>query len=167
MATNNAANTYTTPYVDGEVNFPGQCSFMAYLSSTASNVTGNSVGYTLIADTELWDIGSNYNNASGVFTAPQTAVYNFVGGVTCAGITASHTIQLIAFSGGSISQYILDSGINTRDANNQLTVSGSITASLTAGDMVQISVNFLSGTQVVDVVGGSTVYSYFGGRLVE
>lgn len=61
----------------GEMTNPSQPAFAAYLSSTQSNVTGDSTTYTIIPDTEIFDQNSDYNNATGTFTAPVTGKYNF------------------------------------------------------------------------------------------
>lgn len=170
MATINSCNTYVTPYSTGEVNFPAQCSFMAYLSSTATDVTGDGTLYTILFDTELWDIGGNYNAASGIFTAPTTGLYLFVAGVTMGGLAAGNTIVDSAFRNSALAAYslVIDTNAATaRDANNQLTMSSLTHLYLTAADTVLVSARAFSTTKVVDVIGGATVGTYFGGMLVE
>lgn len=170
MATINSSNTYVTPSATGEVNFPGQCSFMAYLSSTATNVTGDGTNYTILYDTELWDIGSNYNPATGIFTAPYTGLYLFVAGTTWGGLAAGNTIIDSYFRNSALTAYsgIVDTTAATaRDANNQLTTSTCAQYYLTAADTVLVSARAFSTTKVVDVLGGATVQTYFGGMLVE
>ena len=49
--------------------------FRAYLSSAASNQTGDGTLYQVICDTEVVDQGSGYNNSTGVFTAPEDGYY--------------------------------------------------------------------------------------------
>lgn len=169
MATINSANTYITPAATGEVNFPGQCSFMAYLSSTATDVTGDGTQYFIIFDTELWDIGSNYDNSTGVFTAPKTGLYLFVSGTTFGGLAAGNTIVDGGFrdSASNATNNIDTNAANARDANNQFTFSATVQYALTAADTIKIYARAFSTAKVVDVIGGATVQTYFGGMLVE
>lgn len=59
-----------------------QPSMLAYLSAPATSVTGDGTLYTLIFDTVTYDQGSNYNNVTGVFTAPVTGNYAISGNVS-------------------------------------------------------------------------------------
>lgn len=67
---------------DGSNTLPKQPAFLAYLSSTASNVTGDGTNYTVICGNEVFDQSSTYNASTGVFTAPVTGKYMFIGTVT-------------------------------------------------------------------------------------
>jgi len=60
----------------GEINYPLQTAFAAFKSSPTNNVTGNSTIYTFVCDTEIFDQNADYNNGTGVFTAPVTGRYN-------------------------------------------------------------------------------------------
>jgi hypothetical protein len=79
---------------------------LAYLSTTLSNVTGDNTTITVICDTEVFDTGSNYNNATGVFTAPVTGRFliNFMVRYSFTGSTTpnySRTISSIVTSNRS------------------------------------------------------------------
>lgn len=54
-----------------------QPAFMAYLTNTVSNVTGDNTNYTVIFDTLAYDQGSNFNLGTSTFTAPVTGKYMF------------------------------------------------------------------------------------------
>ena len=43
--------------------------FSAITDTTKTNVTGDGTSYTIIYDGELYDVGSDYDVATGVFTA--------------------------------------------------------------------------------------------------
>lgn len=64
---------------DGEQTLPLQPAFLAYLSTTMVNATGTDATglVTIPFDTEVFDIGSNYNTSTGVFTAPVAGKYCF------------------------------------------------------------------------------------------
>lgn len=59
----------------GQINYPLQPAFLAYLNTGVSNVTGDATVYTIIFDTEVFDIGSNFNLGTSTFTAPVTGKY--------------------------------------------------------------------------------------------
>jgi len=65
-----------------------QPSMLAYKSANTTNTTGDGTLYTVIFDTETYDQGGNYNNATGVFTCPVTGNYMITGNV---GFTAFGT----------------------------------------------------------------------------
>lgn len=66
----------------GIITYPKKPAFFAYLAADITNVTGNGTKYTVIFDTEEYDIGSNFNTSTGVFTAPVTGKYMFAYAVT-------------------------------------------------------------------------------------
>ena len=70
-------NTVLISTTAGEVTMPLQPAFLAALSSQDANVTGNGTTYTYICDTEIFDQNADYNNGTGVFTAPVTGRYAF------------------------------------------------------------------------------------------
>ena len=62
----------------GEITTPSQPAFNAYMGSTASNVTGDGTLYAIAFDTELYDVGSDYNTGTYTFTAPVTGRYRML-----------------------------------------------------------------------------------------
>lgn len=60
----------------GEINYPLQPAFLAYLATTATNKTGAGTSYTIGTDalTEVFDQNGDFNT-NGTFTAPVTGRY--------------------------------------------------------------------------------------------
>src|ERR1044071_1621494 len=44
--------------------------FAAYLDAIQSNITGDGTNFTAVFNTEIFDIGGNYDNTTYTFTAP-------------------------------------------------------------------------------------------------
>ena len=59
----------------GEINYPLQPAFLAYLNTGVTNVTGDGTVYTIIYDTEVYDQNGDFNLATSTFTAPVTGKY--------------------------------------------------------------------------------------------
>ncbi len=51
--------------------------FSAYKSTVSTNAVGDANKYFYLCDTKLFDIGTNYDNTTGIFTAPSTGYYLF------------------------------------------------------------------------------------------
>lgn len=145
---------------------PLQPSFMAYLSADANNVTGNGTAYTLICDTELYDRNADYNNLTGVFTAPVSGLYDFSatlamlqsGAATAALlelVTTSRTFQLARLAAGAI------------DISNAFTLAGSVCGvPLAASDTAFFRITITGeGADTADVDGDAAPITFVSGRL--
>ena len=75
MATNNVTNTYISIGSGKELTMPAQPAFLATLSSQQANVSGNGAAYSFVCDTEIFDQNLDYDNGTGIFTAPVTGRY--------------------------------------------------------------------------------------------
>lgn len=82
----------------GEVTLPKQPSFFANVGSTISDVTGNGTAYVVVFDTEVFDQNADFNNATGIFTAPVTGRYQFNTNVrtTQLGTATQVNIEIVA-----------------------------------------------------------------------
>lgn len=159
LGTNNFMRTVTT----GESNFPLQPCVLAYLSSVISNVTGDGTLYTIIFDTEVFDQNSDYNNATGTFTAPVTGKYLVtyhisLAQVSTAGCTSNQS--KISTSGGLLYTY------NGVTAQALITNINSVIIPLTAGETFTIITSPAGGTKTVDINGSSTRETFLSVFLV-
>jgi hypothetical protein len=141
-----------------------QPAFLAYLASTDTNRTGNSTLFTIgsgTALTEVYDQGSNFNT-NGTFTAPITGKYMLTGQVIVTGCTIATGIVFQLVTTARTYEYDY-----SRTASN-LNLQGQIHAlcDMTAGDTAVLKV-LVAGeaADTDDIVGGSTLFTYFSGYL--
>jgi len=156
---------YAGPQIDssGRYTNTSQPLVGAYLSSTVSNVTGDGTAYTVIFDTESFDQGSNYNNSTGVFTAPIAGKYLF-----CYSLMENGSGSALAYDMSSyfyknnttnIGQTIFGVSVENTSLNSSL--SGQKIISLSANDTIRIVLNCSLGSKTVSIIGdanGSNTY---------
>lgn len=66
-----------------------QCAFSAYLTATATDVTGAGTTYVISGYTEEFDNGSDFNPTTGQFTVPTTGKYVIGAGVALLDLTSA------------------------------------------------------------------------------
>lgn len=148
-------------------------SFFAYLSANANNVTGDNTVYIVICDTELFDVGNDYNNATGRFVCPFDGVYYFssqisfissaTGGTQVNGRIANLTSGLnFATDNFPTNNQVA----NFLGYNNAISVQGGIFIPCSAGDEVVSRIQSGNAAATDDIEGGnSPIVTYFFGYL--
>lgn len=142
--------------------------FLVYVSSTLANVTGDSTSYTVLFDTTVKDIGTNYAAGTGKFTAPIAGQYALAAGLMLDDIAIAHTDAYIS---------IVTSNRTYRPMRlNPFPIIGGggflgmqavvNCADMDVGDTAHVTILVDGGTKVVDVVGSATLWSYFSGHLL-
>jgi len=164
-------NFFTFTASNSQINLPLQCAFHAYVNATIANVTGNGTNYQIVFNTETFDQGSNYNNATGLFTAPATGRYAFTYSLYLTGLVnhGQYFTQLVTTSlTYTLSDIQPNANILTFATNLSVT-NPTIFVAMTAGDtaFVRINVNGGTNTQVVDIFGAiNDPRSNFSGYLI-
>lgn len=153
----------------GAQTMPLQPAFLAVLTVTQLNVTGAAGIFTVISDTEIFDQGGNYNNATGVFTAPITGRYLLSGAIRISGITATHTTGTVTILTSNRSYVVGNNGPNNvREASSQMTYQFSIIADMDAADTASMRIQVSNGAAVIDVNGSAITdpETFFSGSLL-
>ena len=145
----------------GHVTMPLQSCFSAYYNGAQSNKTGDDTMYTVLFDTERFDLNGDF--ASNTFTAPVTGKYMLSAHIGLNGFTTSSTysnVYLIT-SNDTYAEFA-----GTEVENNQM-FSFSIVADMDASDTAYIRCNAGGeGSKVVDVANGGDGLCFFSGCLL-
>lgn len=148
--------------------------FQVELSADLVNVLGNNVTYTVPWDTEVFDITSSFNTATGIFTAPSNGIYYFSTTVMISQVNdplydLGATVGIITptkdFYGDEINT------IFTAQYQDQLQLTSCVLCQLTIGDDVYINASVASSgasPQTIDIESGTAgaPKSYFSGFKV-
>jgi len=159
-SSSNTVNTTTqTPLQVGPIKLNNkQTRFLAYLSANSAAATGDGTVYTVICDTEVYDIGGGYNNATGVFTAPYAGTYLFHQIIFSGSYGAAHTAYGARFnlSTSSLDPTVFTCNPSATTGNTTLTTNGWFQMDMAAGDTCSISF-FASGGAKTVVAGGGNI----------
>lgn len=161
-------NSGLTVDSSGRTTNTAQPAFHAYLSApTANNVTGDGTNYVIIFDSEKFDVGGNFDTATGIFTAPKTGKYLFcINFMTTNSVGAQTTGQLFLVTTSDTYEAPYDSPTATRNAGDFYGKQLSILAQMTAGDTAYVQLNLAGSTKTVGIFGSATgTYTWFTGLL--
>src|ERR1700759_69940 len=151
----------------GTITTPLQSAFLAYLGTTVPNVTGNSGVYTLgttggTALTEIFDQHNDFNT-NGTYTCPVTSRVDLRAAITVTGTTAATSFTLNIVTSNRTYSTIFTRSALAADQSNYLSVIADMDAADTA--TVNIVVTGEAGN-TDDILGGSTLVTYFCGAIV-
>lgn len=150
----------------GEINYPLQPAFFAYLPTSDNNATGDATTYTLgavTALTEVFDQNSDFNT-NGTFTAPVTGRYFFQTQISLTGATALTSVFCTLVASNRTPRYDLPF---TGPAAIACRGDWSIFFDMDAADTITSTINASdTGGKVDDIVGNADPRSWFCGYLV-
>jgi hypothetical protein len=151
-------------YTGGQISKPLEPSFSAYLSTTQSNVTGDTTLYTVVCDTVVYDQNSNYTSGSGTFTAPITGKYLFIAKPSLNSLTTAVTNIIIQLTTTSTNyRQTLSEAVGTITTYR---LPFSTIAVMTAGDTAIFQVEVDGTTKTIGLTGGAASTTIFQGNLL-
>lgn len=124
------------------------------------NVTGDGTSYVILFSTPVFDLGSNYNPATGLFTAPYNGIYQFATYVSLLNVDAAMTRGIVLINAAPITD---NSFATARNVANTVGYNGSVILSLNAGATVSVSVQVDNSTKTCDI----NANSFFCGALIR
>ena len=149
----------------GEINYPLQPAFLAFLETSVLNVTGDGTQYTIIYDTEVFDQGSDFNLGTSTFTAPVTGKYQINFAITLIGGTSMTTIVGKGISSNRTYRITLPLNAGVTTAASAV---ASVLADMDAADTLTITILATdSGGKIDDVAGttGGELRNWVSGQL--
>ena len=150
----------------GIVTKPLQPSFSAIVSSTISNVTGDSTAYIIVYNSEEFDTNGDFNTTDGLFTAPVAGVYSFTAGVVLGGITSSHTKCDIFIGDGTDNWFGAAENLYAVSWSGNRYLDLAAIFWMDAGVTAHVELRIYNGAKVIDVTGASYPVNWFSGCLL-
>ena len=132
---------------------------------TGSSFTASSSGDSIVFNTEAHDYGSNYNNSTGVFTAPEAGTYAFSStlNVDPSNPARSVSFTLTASTAGTLSVMNLFDELNSSSANKRRRFTlGTESAELAKGETVSVTITWTDASPIVRIN-----ESFFSGRKIS
>jgi hypothetical protein len=129
--------------------------FSAVYTSDQTDVTGNSVAYTLNPDTTLVSNGFSYDNTTGIITINNTGIYYLLANIQISGITNSHNLgQWLVTNQASATIGDIEPGnlFTLADENTQFNCIYNTVLSLSATNTIVISFTAYGGPQSIGIV---------------
>jgi hypothetical protein len=150
----------------GEITYPLQSAFLAYLPSNDNDVTGDNTNWRLgsvTALTEVYDQNSDFNT-NGTFTAPVTGRYLLGYVVLVAGLASGFLTKFTIITSNREYQ----NGVNGLNPSSVSQMGFEIytCADMDAGDTATFYALVQGGTKVADILGNSTLCTYVNGYLI-
>jgi len=124
-----------------------QCKCKAYLNSAQNNLT-DATNVKVLLDTEIYDIGADFDTANSRFTAPVSGYYLVSGAVGFSGVIADKTYQTLVYVNGIEVSYAMVHSSHT----GSLRVQFSDIVYVSAGQYIELYARANAGASTVDLI---------------
>lgn len=145
--------------------------FNAFVNPSITDATGDSTAYTIVYDETLFDTTGGFDTSTGIFTVPSggTGYWVFSVMVSVSNLSSGHTSMNVTLTANGSQNYSIesnpysDSSIGTGVWSHGFTTIESVTA----GDVLSVSVAISGGSKSVSVDGSSTLKTWFHGHYLS
>lgn len=135
----------------GTVSAPNIPAVNAYVTAELANVTGDGTNYTVIFGTERFDQRADYDNTTGVFTAPNTGKYLISTAVTMRGMSSNNTRSTLAITTSSQTYTVEGDPYTSRNSDGRYTAVLTVVADMASAETAYVALNVQATDKVVDV----------------
>lgn len=148
----------------GIVTTPNQSGSSAYKSADSANQTGDLTPVQLVYDAEDYDIRSEYDTGTGIFTAKAAGLYQINFAVLLKNLTAAHNVGNIQIYKGPALlpvlwwQYQFNPGASM-DSASQYSAIGCAIVALAAGNVISTFVTVGGSTKTITIAGTTNVHT--------
>lgn len=123
--------------------------FMAILATSQSNQTGQGQRATVKFDAVVYDLGSNYNPLTGVFTATEAKMHLFTTSVYMKDFNNANNTGLVLRQNGTKDFYLAATNATyIRGTPGDLVFSGAMLIPLSIGDTIEVKAYAYNGVSV-------------------
>lgn len=168
LTSNGAGSNPTFQAAGSATNFTATNFQATLLAAPLNNCTGDGTVVFPIYDTVKFDNGSNYNNATGLYTLPATGQYMFYASYVLTSIGAAHnaaSLDITDFTNSTVyplgiinpANMAAGAALNT----GILTYTTTLLVRATAGDTIGVQFRIDGGTKTINLQ--NNALSYFGG----
>lgn len=138
--------------------------FEAYSSAGASLVTGDNTTVTVIFDTTVANVGSDFDTSTYTYTAPYTAYYQFNTTVAGTVLLTSYVYILSLLVNGSTAAQMFEGCVPNPSTNEVVSLNSAV--NLSAGDTVTVTYNVSGAISKLCGYTGGRGLSSFSGFLI-
>ena len=152
----------------GQQTLAQQPYFIANLGTNVTNIDTDGIVYDIVFTNEIADVGGNYDNTTGIFTAPVDGLYWFGLHLNLLDIDSAATFYDFRIYSRvsplqSYSIMYVQQVSDLLSADTDMKIQGSCIQYLTAGQTAKCTRKQSGGTQQTDIDNGD---SYFMGYLI-
>lgn len=162
-----ATGTVMSALDTGEITYPLQPAFLATLTNTATNVTGDGTAYTVIYDNEIYDQNSDFNLGTSTFTAPVTGRYHFCVGIFYQDLGAAFTDLRVNCNTSNRIYLFIRCSPSVFNTSGFVSIGNSSYADMDASDTATITAFVAGSTKTVDLLGDANAANFFSGALEQ
>lgn len=161
-----ATGTVINSLDTGEVTMPLQPAFLATLTNSLTNLTGDGTSYNVIFDTEIYDQGSDFNLGTSVFMAPVTGRYHFAVGLFYQSLGVLFTDGSLTLSTSNRNYALTRGNYGALQTSGFLSWGNNCYVDMDLGDEAVVTIVISGSTKTVGLLGDSGAINFFSGVLV-